>query len=385
MIAKLCFFLFVCAAFFACTPFEPDTVREQQFNLQRCSDSNSDIVDVNELKPVDIKNASDYTLRGSCSSDNTELEVFLEGYPVSRKPLCNLGKWSLSVDVTHIVSQKERFQLVVSQGGRGGRVCRQVDNHFVCPEGYIGVPKAPGFTTTNFCVMKYEARFKPGAKKDTSFTSKAESRSDGTPITKITLTQAVRFCKENGLAYDLISNEEWQSIARAIEMEDDNWSEGEASVIQTNRLNTGNSDKSVQTTSSVADEEDGWSDDKRTHRLINGAHIWDFAGNLWELVQHSIDTKKLPDDYTGYIYDLPQNLRDLFGPRRDYSTLSSWDITNHFAGLGYAHLNNFKGILIRGGGGGNRRESGIFSVDSTLSDTRLLFRGDVGFRCVYYP
>ena len=366
-----------------CSPPRPDTVYSQNFDQEGCSSSNSDIINVDDLEEVSVKNASEYILSGGCSRNNTELQVFLEGHPVDQDPVCNRGKWRLSVDITGIVSQKENFQVAVSQGGRGGRVCVRVKNHFVCPEGYIGVPQWDGFTSQSFCIMKYEAKHGPGSEDRGRDVIQAQARANGKPITGVTIQQARQFCRENGgIAYDLMSNKEWQSVARAIEVVDDNWSEGIARVNHNNFLNTGNTSDTVLSESRQDDEDEPFSPDKRTHRLINGAYIWDFAGNLWEMVQHNIND--MPEKYFGYIYKLPTNLENLFGPEKNYSTLSNWAIKRDFGGLGYANLSTFRGVIIRGGGR-SEREAGVFSVDSSLSQTRLLSRRDVGFRCSYHP
>ena len=332
---------------------------------------------------LDSRNASSYVLTGKCGNSGSEVRVYFEGRPMDRFPVCNRGSWKAGpVDLTRMSNQKERFQVAVSQGG--GVLCKNIKNYFICPENYIGVPKYEPYTYNDFCTMKYEAKHRD-ERSESEYRHvivRAESSSDGMPITRVSIEDAVRFCKENGPNFDLISNDQWQSIARNIEREDANWSFNSTDVRYGNRLNTGNI-TSVKV-GGVEDELslEEWRQDKRSHRLSNGEYIWDFSGNLWELVKHNI--RDLPDDYNGYVYHMPTSLKPLFGPEREYSILDDRpNQARDMAGLGFIRAGSFQGGVIRGGA--NLRTAGIFSVDTSIGRGRTDYRGNIGFRCVYYP
>ncbi len=341
--------------------------------------------DFNEPSTIDTNNAGDYKMSGTCKNENSEVKIHIEGHPLERPPLCNKGKWKISVDVTGIANKRESVQLAISQPGESGFLCKNTTNYFVCPQGYIGVPELNPYTSSAFCVMKYEAKSssKISASPFNRPLIKAEALAGGHLITQLSATDAIKSCKENGVAYDLINNDEWQTISRHIEMTAVNWSKGETKVQNGNRLNIGATTK--QTNSDDDNISDRWSFHKRTHKLPNNEYIWDFSGSLSELVQH--DISPAPTSYSDYVYKMnDSSLKNLFGPDRDYSILDPRERHTGFAGLGFVNTRRFEG-LIRGGGavGSNLRTAGIFSTDTTVDTTNSRGRWNTGFRCVYYP
>ena len=370
---------------FSCTESSDRNIRYRQFDSETCnSNVENRTANIDEMEAIDSNNAHDYKITGTCKRDNSEVRVYIEGHPLDKQPTCNRGEWEISADITGIINKKERVQVAVSQAGSSDLLCKNVTNHFICPNGYIGVPQLDDFTNTNFCVMKYEAKLKSGTSPPSLYNRpilKAEAIAKGTLITRVNQEEAIKYCKENGAGYDLIDNDEWLTIAINIERELVNWSNGDIKIGSGNRLNIGN----VSGTKTSSDEDEindkRWSFNKRTHKLINTEYIWDFSGNLNEIVQHNISS--LPVTYTGYIYQIPTSLRELFGPERDYSILDDRERLRGFGGLGYIQGNRFAGGLLRGGR--NSRTAGIFSADTTVAPDRLKFRSDIGFRCVYHP
>ncbi len=343
--------------------------------------------DFDELDIIDSDNVSEYRISGTCENENAELKIYIEGYPLDDPPVCNRRKWEISVDITGIVNQKERIQFAVSQPGERGLLCKNTSNHFVCPRGYIGVAEFDNFTSAAFCVMKYEAKTSSDINKGSFYNRpiiKAEAIASGNVITKINESDAIKYCKENGVGYDLINNDEWQTIARHIESVAVNWSQNTTKIQNGNILNIGSTRK--ETSSNNDNITDQWKLNKRTHKLPNNEYIWDLSGSVSELVQHSIQS--LPTTYTGYIYKLPTSLKRLFGPDRDYTILDDRERRNSFAGLGFMEGRRLESGLIRGGGlrGFSRRNVGIFSVDTTIDTNNIHLRGlNVGFRCTYHP
>ncbi|MDE0119627.1 MAG: hypothetical protein OXM55_06450 [Bdellovibrionales bacterium] len=356
----------------------------QQFDPEVCnSQIERKTADINDLDLIDSDNASEYSISGTCERNGSEVKIYIEGYPLDQPPTCNRGKWKISVDITGIINQKRRVQVAVSQTGNSGLLCKNTTNHFICPKGYIGVPELSDFTDSAFCAMKYEAKVPSGTSLGSPYnrpTLKAEAIATGVLISGISEENAINYCRENGIGYTLIKNEEWNTIARHIESVDVNWSNKTTRIQSGNRLNIGSISGIKKSSDDDDINDDRWSLHKRTHKLPNNEYIWDFAGNLSELVQHNISN--LPTTYTGYIYNLPSSLKSLFGPREDYTTLDDRERINSFAGLGYMQGSRFAGVILRGGS--NNRTAGIFSVDTSFTKDRTL-RPNIGFRCTYNP
>lgn len=378
--------IFLSLSLLTCTESPLSTGRYKQFDSETC---NSNIerrtANINELENIDRSNAHNYKITGTCERDKSEVRVYVEGHPLDKQPICSRGEWEIAADVTGIVNKKKRVQVAVSQAGSSGLLCKNVTNYFICPNGYVGVPQLDNFTNENFCVMKYEAKVK--SEKDLPTLSrrqiiKAEALARGALIQRVNTEDAIKYCKENGAGYDLINNDEWQTIARNIEQEPVNWSNEDLKIGNENRLNIGNVSGGATGDSNDNDINDKrWDYHKRTHKLTNTEYIWDFSGNLAEVVQH--DISNLSTTYTGYIYKIPNALKELFGPDKDYTILDDRERLRGFAGLGYMQGNRFEGGIIRGGN--NSRTAGIFSVDTTINTSRQDFRPSIGFRCVYHP
>ena len=372
-------------AFSYCTGPTGDTTTYSEFDTETCNTGLGGEVTIDELITANSSNASQYRISGTCRSNSSEVRIFIEGFPLDEDPLCQGGQWQTSADLTGLINKKERFQIAVSTGG-SGRLCQSVENHFICPDGYIGIAKLDRFTNRDFCVMKYEAKAPSRAEANTVRTGRvimAESRTSGFPITRVTELEAQQYCRENGAGYDLITNSQWQSIARRIEVVDINWSRGRSFIESGNRINVGNT-AGVRTDSDDRDEQDAvnWQRDRRYHLVSNGEYIWDFAGNLWEMVK--IETPPPVIKYSGYVHSMPSQLKTVFGPERNYHVLQGSQREREI-GLGFIRTNNkaFTGSVIRGGS--NSQNAGIFSADTTRGSTGNAFRHDVGFRCIYQP
>lgn len=357
--------------------------RYTRFDEIKCnSTQDRRTIDIGELDEIDSNNASNYKISGTCTRDNSEIKVYVEGHPIDKSPLCQRGQWEVFANISGIVNQKSRVQVAVSQAGNSDVLCENTNNHFICPDGYIGVAQLDPYTSRDFCVMKYEAKTSEDLSSRGLYNLpivKAESKAKGHLIRGVFVTQsfAIKACTENGAGYNLINNNQWQTIARSIEMVAVNWEQKDIRIGGGNRLNIGN----ISGVSSESHEDNiddtRWREFKRTHKLLNGEHIWDFSGNLIEIVQHSISSAV---SYTGPVYDMPAALKQLFGPDRDYTILGREGRLDG-AGLGTINTKSFKGGLLRGGGRG--RLSGIFSADTSVDPERHYPK--TGFRCVYSP
>ena len=230
-----------------------------------------------------------------------------------------------------------------------------------CIEGFVGVPGNDFYGTTDFCVMKYEAKFDNG---------NLVSVPNGLPRDSLNRAQALTFCRV--AQWDLITNDQWQTIARNIELVAENWSGGAVGI---GALNRGHSDDTPGNSLEASEDDDegcantgeeqtcdttGRSQ-KRTHIVSNRGQnevIWDIAGNVWEWMKDNNGTwNEDTNSSTGgsnygtlaYISVITtethqalhslstdsgngpaRNAKNQFGPSRDYSNLNSGE----YGGLG---------------------------------------------------
>ena len=346
----------------------------------------------NRLDFVDASNAGNYLLKGRCSESRQAIRISVNDFPLKEYPICRYRRWELSLDLTTldlttIASKHEEIQFKVSHGTDSNVVCKEVKVAFKCPknENYIPVPFLEDYYKTAFCVMKYEAKLR--SKGDT----KAVSVPEGKPIVSVSYQTARELCRNNGFRYDLISNNQWQIIARLIEKTDENWSSGRASRTTGNSLNCGATVGGLREASSNDEDSCGssscergsWSYYWRTHVLPGGRILWDFCGNAGEMVKDKNETSY---DFHDPVYLLKGRTKDRFGPEKTYlesdDSRSRHNREGRYWGLGVADLKRSGSLIIRGAQG---RNAGIFSVnlDKDQEDGYPPF--NTGFRCVYIP
>ena len=286
----------------------------------------------------------------------------------------------------------------------------------LCPSGYIRVPKNPAVgTNDDFCIAKYEMSNDAGA---------ATSSMTGTPWTNISRGNgvsgdggAITACQALGPGYDLVSNDEWQTVAREIETAYSatsgylNWSNGYNTG--SNFLNLGNSaldgvrycggtpaecaaedafaglpaDVDTNPCSGItghpncANNSSGDWAYKRTSQLSNGNIIWDFGGNDSTWVK---DNNSATQGSNGWASSVPWNTggQSKWGPAgTNYSGMSS----SPYGGLGYQTLNSSSGAIRRGCDWGyfcSPGNAGAFSVD--LSANASTTSASTGFRCTWH-
>ena len=145
---------------------------------------------------------------------------------------------------------------------------------------WVSVPGDSDYGTFDFCVMKYEAK---------NVSSAATSVASDTPWVYISVTNAETQCQSIGA--QLISNDQWDTIATNISNQASNWSD---SSVGSGDLNTGHSDNSPSSPLAASTDSNAcsgtgqtcddvsWDSQKRTHTLSNGEVIWDIAGNVHE-------------------------------------------------------------------------------------------------------
>ena len=258
---------------------------------------------------------------------------------------------------------------------------------------YIHIPGNADYEDADFCVAKYEM-------KDVAGT--ATSQVALTPSVSINKADAISECTELGTGYNLISNTQWQTIARNIELVPSNWENG---VIGQDKLNTGHSDNNptsicdasvvnVTTNCSTLDTD---FKQKRTHTLSNLEVIWDFSGNVNEWVKDdnsagvqyhtgSINIYALTSTSptaTGSLDDgVNRAAKGQFGPTGDYSTTLNSIPYGGLGGIDNPHLaSGTNNSIYRGSSrGSGAQASGIFAAGITASSSAF---NTLGFRCVF--
>lgn len=195
-------------------------------------------------------------------------------------------------------------------------------------------------------------------------------------------------CRSLGSNFDLISNDEWQTIARNIADVGINWS---GAVAYTGQINVGHSDNVPPSEQAAAITDatpctntgtgcvnSTWNRQWRTHTLSNGAIIWDFGGNVSEWVSN--DRYELVGT-AGRVHTLTGAAQTLFG--NDTNCAAPINSTNQYCGFGNADIGEWNGAYIRGSSfaDASTGTAGIFAT-SLLPYTSEAF---IGFRCVYRP
>ena len=265
-------------------------------------------------------------------------------------------------------------------------------NVTACPTGYVPIAALSPYTTSQFCVAKYEMKNVSGV---------ATSTATGTAWVNISRDSSITACTSIGTGYSLISNAQWQTIARNLEGVGFNWS-GET-VGSSGGMSRGHSDNSPGSVlSAVSDDNDScsgtgqtcslstWSDQRRVHQLANGSYIWDIAGNVAEWVIDNNSTNfggnppiavitTVSHPTTGSIGGVSNNAYYHFGPAGNYTGLS----TSPYGGLGYGYLNYSAGAITRGGSWNDSEASGVFAA--YLGYDHDGAAPNFGFRCVWTP
>jgi hypothetical protein len=272
----------------------------------------------------------------------------------------------------------------------GNRSPAAVSGGFItCPQNYSFVPGDEELGSTPFCVARYEMRMSGNDDGSTPFTSSVppESRASGTPWSSVDKGQARGGCDSIGFSYQLITNQQWQTVARSIERTDTNWSGG---LVGSGAIPTGHSDYQPQ--EALASEgspcvgtqnancEDQYSEDfgqRRTHDLHNGEVVWDLAGNLTEHVDGSTGGPSgywMSFDSGAFTSDEGwQDYRARFAPAGLLHTEAH--------GMGQMYGGTEPTDLTRGGSFNPSTYAGIFQAHHRSWSTGP----SNGFRCVFVP
>jgi prepilin-type N-terminal cleavage/methylation domain-containing protein len=154
----------------------------------------------------------------------------------------------------------------------------KIKNSIDCPDGYAFVYGNPVLGSSDFCVMKYEAKNVGGV---------ATAQADGTPWVSISLAGASAVSSAACGGCHLITEVEWMTIAADVLSVRYNWS---GNKVGAGYVYSGHNDNSpANPVAASSDDKDGYfatgnsgNEQRRTLYLKSGDAIWDMAGNVSE-------------------------------------------------------------------------------------------------------
>ena len=252
-----------------------------------------------------------------------------------------------------------------------------------CPTNYILVPGSSTYNQDSFCVMKYEAKIQGNDVGTTAYNASMvpESRATGTPWVNISQTNAIAEAQSIGTGYHLMTEAEWMTIAANVLSVDSNWSTG---TVGSGYIYSGHNNYSPSSAlaASTNDTDSLYGitggtgsgsqyNNKRTLVLTNGQVIWDFAGNVWEMVNQTIEGSQpgLPAD-TGYSWrewsskDFQMNGLGQMSRLESVSALAAGWNSNNGVGAFTSNANETRPrSLHRGGFWGSISRAGVNSLD----------------------
>ena len=177
-----------------------------------------------------------------------------------------------------------------------------------CATGFIPVPGNSTLGTSDFCVMKYEAKNVGGV---------ATSQAASNPWVNISQTTAITTAQAACSGCHLITEPEWMTIAANVLSVPSNWSGGS---VGNGYIYSGHNDNNPGSALAAStDDGDGYSgtgntppgNQRRTLTLTNGEVIWDFAGNVREWTDATITGAQPSSGDAGYLM-------------REYTAISNW-------------------------------------------------------------
>lgn len=262
----------------------------------------------------------------------------------------------------------------------------------ICPKGFVGVPGSATYGTSNFCVMKYEAKLD-------SSSGKAVSTASGLPWSSVSQSDAAAASAAACDGCHLITEAEWMTIAQNVARQPINWSGGSvgSGFIYSGHVNNGPSDflsadsndsNSNYGETSYDNTTSSSLNNKRTLVLSNGQTIWDLSGNAWEWTAGQTSGGQPGITGGGWTWREWKDMTNLgtlpinpFPSGTGIAGAASWSMQN---GTGASWSNSDDTTLrgfVRSGGSNNGGYAGIFYLN--FSYVPYVARAGVGFRATY--
>lgn len=174
-----------------------------------------------------------------------------------------------SVKASDIASWKKKSEI------------HKIENSIVCPDNFVFIYGSALFGTSDFCVMKYEAKNVGGV---------AVSRPEGASWEGVTQTQAISYSAAACEGCKLIADAEWMTIVADVLSVKYNWSGGK---VGEGYIYSGHNDAApYNAISASANDDEGYintgnssssgANQRRTLYLSSGDVIWDLPGNAQE-------------------------------------------------------------------------------------------------------
>ena len=211
-----------------------------------------------------------------------------------------------------------------------------------CPHNFAFVYANSALGTTDFCVMKYEAKNVGGV---------PTSQPSGLPWNGTTQAQAAAAANSTCAGCRLISDIEWMAIAADVLTVKYNWSGGD---VASGYIYSGHNDNApANALAASVDDADGYSgtgnsettgaNQRRTLYLKSGDVVWDMAGNLSEWTSHAQAMSN-----AGITGESSWTWREWTTSGLSYGNIPSYARHNNFAGIvglpALSSWNSTKGI-----------------------------------------
>ena len=271
------------------------------------------------------------------------------------------------------------YSLYVSNSGNSSLYYRISNNSAIssaltksCPYGFIVVPGSSTYGTSDFCVMKYEA-------KQVGSSTTPISQASGLPWVSISQTAAIANSSNviGCTGCHLITETEWLTIAQNVLNNPINWSSG---TVGTGYIYSGHNDNAPSgTIDASTNDSDGYygtgnssssgANQKRTLALSNGEIIWDLAGNAYEWTQGTAIGNQPGVLAGGYAWRNYTEMTthgtlspDPFPATTGITGASSWTGTN---GIGFVNSSADDAsslVVIRGGNWSAGNIAGVFMM-----------------------
>jgi formylglycine-generating enzyme required for sulfatase activity len=282
---------------------------------------------------------------------------------------------------------------VVNQGGQTTGIS--------CPDEFVVVKGNSTFNTSDFCIMKYEAKCQEtntsnfcsptGGAYDV--TKVAVSDPDGAPWTDINPIEAKSACQALGAKYDLISNDEWMTLARDAEAQSANWFSG---VVGSGCIYQGNVTRNGDCTynSGIGVDFGLTRNSKAKLVLQNNSEIYDFVGNVNEWVDwvsggsfdHAPSSCPLMGNVNIYVWTCADVSLNSYMPGNPANISDYGSIHGNGLGKEFGSSTTLQGAAYRGGSYYSATGygfAGLFALGLNYDDSTAMFQ--TGFRCVYRP